>query len=218
MAFRGDLMIKEFCAENYLDIPTAIKNGANRIELCDNLAVGGTTPSKGVIQASVAYCEARQVPVMTMIRPRKGNFYYTNTELAIMKTDLLLAKELKTSGLVFGCLDANNCLDKPALLELINLADGLEITFHMAFDSIPQDKQFAALDWLADHHVTRILTHGGDAKQPLSQTLPHLKELIAYAKGRITILPGGQITYTNATKIATSLGVNEVHGTKIIPL
>lgn len=155
---------------------------------------------------------------MTMIRPRKGDFHYTNIELAIMKTDLLLAKELKTSGLVFGCLDANNCLDKQALLELINLADGLEITFHMAFDSIPQDKQFAALDWLADHHVTRILTHGGDAKQPLSQTLPHLKELIAYAKGRITILPGGQITYANATKIATSLGVNEVHGTKIISL
>ena len=88
----------------------------------------------------------------------------------------------------------------------------------MAFDSIPQYKQFAALDWLADHHVTRILTHGGEAKHPLRQALPHLKELNAHAKGRSTILPGRQITYANATKIATSLGVNEVHGTKIIPL
>ena len=97
-------MIKEFCAENYTDIPKAIQAGAGRIELCDNLAAGGTTPSMGVIEEVLAYAGEKHVPVMTMIRPRGGNFVYNDIELKIMENDLIHAKNAGTDGVVFGCL------------------------------------------------------------------------------------------------------------------
>lgn len=87
------MMIKEFCAENFTDIPTAIQNGATRIELCDNLAVGGTTPSTGVIEETITYASEHSIPVMTIIRPRGGNFVYNDIELKIMHTDLIEAKK-----------------------------------------------------------------------------------------------------------------------------
>ena len=97
-------MIKEFCAENFTKIPQAIQKGANRIELCDNLAVGGTTPSTGVIEEVLAYAGEHSVPVMTIIRPRGGNFVYNDIELKITHTDLIEAKKLGTDGIVIGCL------------------------------------------------------------------------------------------------------------------
>ena len=86
-------MIKEFCAENYTSIPLAIARGANRIELCDNLAVGGTTPSTGVIEETLSYAGEKNIPVMTIIRPRGGDFVYNDIELKIMHTDLIEAKK-----------------------------------------------------------------------------------------------------------------------------
>lgn len=86
-------MIKEFCAENFTNIPAAIHAGAKRIELCDNLAVGGTTPSTGVIEETLSYAGEKNIPVMTMIRPRGGDFIYNDTELKIMHTDLIEAKK-----------------------------------------------------------------------------------------------------------------------------
>ena len=202
-------LIKEFCAENYTDIPLAIHRGAKRIELCDNLAVGGTTPSTGVLEEAISYCNEKQVPVMVMIRPRKGHFIYTY---------LIEAKKLGVDGVVFGCLTPSNWIDEEAMEELIEVAEGLQITFHMAFDEIPVERQFEAIDWLADHGVHRILTHGGPMSESISDTLPRLKELIDYAANRITILPGGQITYENAEEIASELGIHELHGTKIVKL
>jgi len=212
------MLIKEFCAENYTNVPLAIKNGARRIELCDNLAVGGTTPSKGVIAETLTYAGEKNIPVMTMIRPRGGNFIYHDIELRIMETDLMEAKKLGTDGVVFGCLNKDNGLDKEALERLIEIAQGLQVTFHMAFDQIPKDRQKNAIDWLADHGVDRILSHGGDGRQMTAANRAWLKELIIYAANRITILPGGGINYKNAQEIAQILAVNEVHGSQIVVL
>ncbi|MGM9904078.1 copper homeostasis protein CutC [Enterococcus sp. 10A9_DIV0425] len=211
-------MIKEFCAENYTAIPLAIAKGADRIELCDNLAVGGTTPSTGVIEEVLSYANEKEIPVMTIIRPRGGDFVYNDIELKIMHTDLIEAKKLGTDGVVLGCLTPSGWLDEEALELLIETAEGLQITFHMAFDSIPEERQFEAIDWLAEHGVDRILTHGGPAGTPIEENYDHLKKLVSYAKDRLIILPGGMVNYKNAEDVAKELGVNEVHGTKIVPL
>ncbi|NSR71081.1 copper homeostasis protein CutC [Enterococcus faecalis] len=209
-------MIKEFCAENFTKIPQAIQKGANRIELCDNLAVGGTTPSTGVIEEVLAYAGEYSVPVMTIIRPRGGNFVYNDIELKIMHTDLIEAKKLGTDGIVIGCLTEDGWLDEEALDLFIETAEGLQITFHMAFDALSKENQFKAIDWLAERGVTRILTHGGPAGTPIEGNFDHLKELIAYADQRILILPGGGISTENVQTVMDTLKVTEVHGTKIV--
>lgn len=209
-------MIKEFCAENFTKIPQAIQKGANRIELCDNLAVGGTTPSTGVIEEVLTYAGEHSVPVMTIIRPRGGNFVYNDIELKIMHTDLIEAKKLGTDGIVIGCLTEDGWLDEEALDLFIETAEGLQITFHMAFDALSKENQFKAIDWLAERGVTRILTHGGPAGTPIEDNFDHLKELIAYADQRILILPGGGISTENVQTVMDTLKVTEVHGTKIV--
>ena len=209
-------MIKEFCAENFTKIPQAIQKGANRIELCDNLAVGGTTPSTGVIEEVLAYAGENSVPVMTIIRPRGGNFVYNDIELKIMHTDLIEAKKLGTDGIVIGCLTEDGWLDEEALDLFIETAEGLQITFHMAFDALSKENQFKAIDWLAERGVTRILTHGGPAGTPIEDNFDHLKELIAYADQRILILRGGGISTENVQTVMDTLKVTEVHGTKIV--
>ena len=209
-------MIKEFCAENFTKIPQAIQKGANRIELCDNLAVGGTTPSTGVIEEVLAYAGENSVPVMTIIRPRGGNFVYNDIELKIMHTDLIEAKKLGTDGIVIGCLTEDGWLDEEALDLFIETAEGLQITFHMAFDALSKENQFKAIDWLAERGVTRILTHGGPAGTPIEDNFDHLKELIAYADQRILILPGGGISTENVQTVMDTLKVTEVHGKKIV--
>ncbi|MGM0219987.1 copper homeostasis protein CutC [Enterococcus sp. AZ126] len=209
-------MIKEFCAENFTNIPNAISNGAGRIELCDNLAVGGTTPSTGVIEEVVSYAGEQSIPVMTIIRPRGGDFIYNDIELKIMHTDLIEAKKIGTDGVVLGCLTNDSWLDEEALELLIETAEGLQITFHMAFDVLSKENQFKAIDWLVDHEVHRILTHGGPSGTPIEDNFDHLKELIKYADDRIIVLPGGGISDKNIESVIETLQVSEVHGTKIV--
>lgn len=211
-------MIKEFCAENYTDIPKAIQAGAGRIELCDNLAVGGTTPSMGVIEEVLAYAGEKHVPVMTMIRPRGGNFVYNDIELKIMENDLIHAKNAGTDGVVFGCLTEDNEVDEEALEMLLGNSEGVLTTFHMAFDELSKEEQFKTIDWFSRLGIDRILTHGGPLTSSIEENLPHLKELVDYAAGRIIILPGGGINAENAERIAKTLGVNELHGTKIVSI
>ncbi|MBS7578056.1 MULTISPECIES: copper homeostasis protein CutC [unclassified Enterococcus] len=209
-------MIKEFCAENYTELPKAIKAGAARIELCDNLTVGGTTPSYAVIEESVKYAHEYDATIMTMIRPRGGNFVYHDIEIKIMETDILKAIEAGSDGVVFGCLTKDNELDYEAMETLLIAAEGVQIVFHMAFDAISFDKQLEALDWLAAHGVTRILTHGGPASKSIQENIAHLKELINYANGRIEILIGGGVNAENYQDIANETGAKQVHGTKIV--
>lgn len=225
----GTQLIREFCAENFENVPAAIAAGAARIELCDNLAVGGTTPSAGVIEAAVAYAHAHGARVMSMIRPRGGDFVCSEAELAIMERDIEVALGFGTDGIVLGCLvDAGGAfgLDVAAIERLVGRAhacasgreEPLDVTFHMAFDALPAARQEDAIDTLVRLGATRILTHGGPAGTPIDANLERLRELIAYAAGRIIILPGAGITYANAERIARALGVREVHGTKIVDI
>ena len=209
-------MLYEFCAENVTLLEKAMQAGARRIELCDNLTVGGTTPSYGVIQAAVELAKSYDTTVMTMIRPRGGDFVYSDLEVSIMLEDLKKAREAGSQGLVYGLLTKENELDKANLERLLAASQGLEVVFHMAFDAIPKDKQFAALDWLAEHGVKRILTHGGSASETIQEHFGWLKELVDYAGDRIEILPGGGITTENRNEIVEKLGVSQLHGTKVV--
>ncbi|MCZ2491828.1 copper homeostasis protein CutC [Dellaglioa carnosa] len=210
------MLIKEVAVENFTDIPKQFAAGANRFELCDNLAVGGTTVSKGVMSETMRYAQDNQVPVMAMIRPRGGNFVYNDTELKIMEADLFQAQQLGVDGVVFGALDTDNLLDTDAMEFLIAASGGMQITFHMAFDEIPSDAQLDALAWLAEHDIDRVLTHGGSLDKPIEETLPHLQEIIDWSNGLIKIVPGGGITADNVDTIAAKLNVKELHGTKIV--
>lgn len=223
-------MLYEFCAENFERVPAAIDAGAKRIELCDNLAVGGTTPSAGVISATVSYAHEHDARVMCMIRPRGGDFHYNQDELRMMEMDLGLAVSAGADGLVFGCCKpcaGGWALDELTLGALVMAAgcateeckrESLDITFHMAFDQLSPEAQLDAVDTLADCGITRILTHGGAAGTPIEDNLEHLLRLVEYAGDRLTILPGGGISTANRDTVAAALGVSELHGTKIVPL
>nr|WP_091496289.1 copper homeostasis protein CutC [Amphibacillus marinus] len=210
-------MIKEFCAENLTNIPAAIKAGAKRIELCDNLAVGGTTPSYGVLKKTIELAHQADVTVMTMIRPRGGNFAYCKAEIEMMANDIQMCLQLGSDGVVLGCLK-KDWIDEDATSYLINKSAGMAITFHMAFDELSIENQFRAIDWLAANKVSRILTHGGSPECSIEENFPHLKDLIEYAANRIIILPGAGITYHNVENVLDVLQVDEAHGTKIVKL
>ena len=111
-------MILEFCSENFTNIPKAIEQGATRIELCDNLAVGGTTPSYAVIEQAVQYAHEHDATVMTILRPRGGNFVFTPAEFNIMKKDLEVIKQLNSDGVVLGALTDDSRIDRAQTKEL----------------------------------------------------------------------------------------------------
>lgn len=206
--------MKEFCAENHVRIAHAMALGAGRIELCDNLAVGGTTPSHGVIRAVCNLAHEQGVLVMTMVRPRGGDFCYDATEKKIMLEDTRIARDLGSDGLVFGALTEDNWLDEDFVIQLLEETGNCETVFHMAFDLIPRKRQFEAMDWLVEQGVTRILTRGG-VQGAASDNVAWLKELIAHADGRIEILIGGGVTRDNAERLMKELGVTQVHGTRL---
>lgn len=208
-------MLLEFCAENFTKVPEAIEKGANRIELCDNLAEGGTTPSYAVIEHTVNYANELGAEVAVMIRPRGGDFNYSPTEFELMKKDLLIAKELNPHGVVFGCLDENKRIDRQQAKELIALSGEMETVFHMAFDAIPREYQKEEMQWLIDQGVTRILTHGG-REGTVFDNADWLRELIEFANDRIEILIGGGVTYENYPEIAEIVPAKQFHGTRIV--
>jgi len=210
------IIFKEVAVEDFTKIPTAVLKGANRIELNDNLAVGGTSPSFGVLQEATKYLQEKSIPVVEMIRPRGGNFVYNDTEIKIMEADLFQAQKLGVDAVTFGALTEDGKIDTEAMEQLIAASAGMQIVFHMAFDALADDQKKPAIDWLIDHDVDRILTHGGPLTTPIDETLDNIKEYIDYADGRITILPGGGVNYKNCDAIAEKLGVKEVHGTKTI--
>lgn len=211
-------MLKEACVENFYNIPHVIKAGADRLELNNDLALGGTTPSYGVIKKSVTYAENFKIPVVIMIRPRGGDFVYNENEIGIMADDIEASAKLGAQGVAFGCLTTNNQINRIQMKHLITLARSLnvEVVMHMAFDDISNDKQKTELNWLADQGVKRILTHGGKLDKPILATILHLKEIIKWANDRIEILPGGGITTENREDIAKKLQLNELHGSKIV--
>ena len=209
-------MIYEFCAENVTLLEKAMQAGARRIELCDNLAVGGTTPSYGVTKAAVELAANYDTTIMTMIRPRGGDFVYTDLEIAIMLEDIRLTAQAGSQGVVFGALTADKKLDKPNLVKLIAASKGMEIVFHMAFDELSEEDQLEAIDWLSQAGVTRILTRAGVSGDSLDKRFAHYHRILEHAKGKIEILPGGGIDLDNRQTFIDRLGVTQLHGTKVV--
>ena len=209
-------MIYEFCAENVTLLEKAMQAGARRIELCDNLAVGGTTPSYGVTKAAVELAANYDTTIMTMIRPRGGDFVYNDLEIAIMLEDIRLTAQAGSQGVVFGALTADKKLDKANLEKLIAASKGMEIVFHMAFDELSDDAQLEAIDWLSQAGVTRILTRAGVSGDSLEKRFAHYHRILEHAKGKIEILPGGGIDLDNRQTFIDQLGVAQLHGTKVV--
>ena len=209
-------MIYEFCAENVTLLEKAMQAGARRIELCDNLAVGGTTPSYGVTKAAVELAANYDTTIMTMIRPRGGDFVYNDMEIAIMLEDIRLTAQAGSQGVVFGALTAEKKLDKANLGKLIAASKGMEIIFHMAFDELSDEDQLEAIDWLSQAGVTRILTRAGVSGDSLEKRFAHYHRILEHAKGKIEILPGGGIDLDNRQTFIDQLGVTQLHGTKVI--
>ena len=209
-------MIYEFCAENVTLLEKAMQAGARRIELCDNLAVGGTTPSYGVTKAAVELAANYDTTIMTMIRPRGGDFVYNDLEIAIMLEDIRLTAQAGSQGVVFGALTADKKLDKPNLEKLIAASKGMEIVFHMAFDELSDEDQLEAIDWLSQAGVTRILTRAGVSGDSLEKRFNHYHRILEHASGKIEILPGGGIDLDNRQIFIDQLGVTQLHGTKVV--
>lgn len=209
-------MIYEFCAENVTLLEKAMRAGARRIELCDNLAVGGTTPSYGVTKAAVELAANYDTTIMTMIRPRGGDFVYTDLEIAIMLEDIRLTAQAGSQGVVFGTLTADKKLDKVNLEKLIAASKGMEIVFHMAFDELSDEDQLEAIDWLSQAGVTRILTRAGVSGDSLEKRFAHYRRILEHSAGKIEILPGGGIDLDNRQNFIDQLGVTQLHGTKVV--
>ena len=209
-------MIYEFCAENVTMLEKAMEAGARRIELCDNLAVGGTTPSYGVTKAAVELAANYDTTIMTMIRPRGGDFVYNDLEIAIMLEDIRLTAQAGSQGVVFGAITADKKLDKANLEKLIAASKGMEIVFHMAFDELGDEDQLEAIDWLSQAGVTRVLTRAGVSGDSLEKRFNHYHRILEHASGKIEILPGGGIDLDNRQTFIDQLGVTQLHGTKVV--
>ena len=196
-------MIVEICANSYVSAYNAQQAGAHRIELCSELAIGGITPSFGLIKQVVT---SLTIPVFVLVRPRSGDFTYSEEEFSIIKEDIELCKSLGCNGIVSGVLRADNTIDVLRTRELVELAKPLPFVFHRAFDWVPDP--IVALDELIDIGVCRVLTSG---QEPSAlDGLATLQKIQSQAKEAITILPGGGITLENAMQFKT-LGFKEIH-------
>lgn len=161
------MLVFEFCAKNLTYIDKAIAAGAGRIELCDNLAVGGTTPSIGVINEAIKLTREKSVDLCVIIRPRGGDFVYTDLEVETMLTDIRAAKEIGVTCFVLGALTSDRKLDQRVMQLLLAACGEAEVVFHMAFDELAHTDQLEAIEWLSDQGVARILTRAGSPGDPL---------------------------------------------------
>ena len=204
--------IIEIATSDFLTTRSAVAGGADRIELCANLAEGGTTPS----YAHIKKCrEAFTIPLFPIIRPRGGDFLYNKDEFDIMKNDIRLSKELGCEGIVIGLLNMDGTIDMTRTAELIDLAYPLEVTFHRAFDRCKDP--FAALEELVEIGCQRILTSGQQPSVGSSQSIVNSQavELIAQlnkiADDRIIIMPGSGVRKDNIKILAEKTGCVEFH-------
>ncbi|WP_297520567.1 copper homeostasis protein CutC [uncultured Clostridium sp.] len=198
----------EVCVGNYIEAIMANKKGADRIELCDNLYDGGTTPSYGTIKKVL---EDVKTKVMVIIRPRGGNFEFSLEEIEIMREDIKMCKSLGAYGVVIGQLVGNK-INYEITKEFTELARPMSVTFHMAFDEV-LDKD-NAIEELVGLGIDRILTKGGDLSA--YECMDELKRLNEIANDRIIIMPGKGVNIENRDKILEKTGTHEIHGSKVI--
>ena len=196
-------MLLEVCANSYQSAKNAQEAGAHRIELCQELSVGGITPSYGLLKQVI---ENLKIPVFVLIRPRSGNFVYSNDEFEIMKQNIQLCKEMGCQGIVSGVLKEDRTIDIIRTKELVELSSPLKFTFHRAFDEVENPEN--ALNQLIDLGIERILTSGQEVTAVKGLEL--LNRLNIMANDRITILAGSGINAGNVSKFK-SIGLKEIH-------
>jgi copper homeostasis protein len=197
-------VLLEICCGSIDDAIQSEKGGADRIELCSALFLGGLTPSLGTIQ------EAKQrlkIQVMVMVRPRGGGFCYTEAEMATMERDAEIAVENGADGVVFGILQADGKIDVARSKRIRQRIGGRQAVFHRAFDVTPDP--FEALDQLVDLGITRILTSG--QKNTVPEGLDLIKKLVERAGDRIEILPGGGILHYQVNEVIERTGCKQIH-------
>lgn len=197
-------VLVEACVESLKEALAAERGGAGRLELCDNLAVGGTTPSVELL-ASVK--RRVHIPVAVMVRPRGGSFMYTPDELAQLWRDLEIMNALGADMLVSGILTTSGTIDEPLTRELVTRAGSTPVTIHRAFDAVPD--QLAALGTLIDSGVARVLTSGG--ANTAAEGIGSLAKLVERGSERISIMAGGKVRGHNAEAIVRGAHVREVH-------
>lgn len=203
-------MIKEACVETFDEAKRAEVQGANRIELCSDLASDGLTPSVELMEKA---CSTLKIPVMVMIRPRAGNFNYSEEEVFQMKTEIDAAKKAGADGIVFGLLNSGNVIDMKNTRILAEYAQPLPVTFHKAIDELENPVE-GVRDLLQIKNVKRILTSGGKPTALEGQEV--IREMIKVAGEQITILVAGKVLDSNVNEIQKSTGAKELHGRRIV--
>ncbi len=197
-------MIIEACVNSAISACEAQKGGADRVELCENLHDGGTTPSAGSIRFARKHLH---IGLFVMIRPRGGDFLYSMDEFEIMKDDIRMAKELGADGVVFGILMPDGTIDAERMKVLLDLARPMGVTCHRAFDMTVDP--YKALEDLIGLGVDRILTSGQQPTAPQGEIL--IKDLVQKSAGRIIIMPGSGVKKHNICRLIETTGVKEVH-------
>lgn len=194
----------EIIAFNIESCKIAQAAGAHRIELCDNPGEGGTTPSYGFIKAAR---QILKIDLFPIIRPRGGDFFYSDDEFEIMKTDIQVCKELGCDGVVFGMLNEDATLDKIRCKILVQLAYPMGVTFHRAFDRVTEPSQ--ALEDVIECGFERILSSG--FHPTAMEGIDNLKKLIQVADERIIIMPGSGVRASNIGELAQTTAAVEFH-------
>ncbi len=198
-------VLVEAAVDTFARALAAQAEGAHRIELCGPLHDGGTTPSAGLI----ARCsDELLLSVHVLIRPRTGDFVYSEDEILIMEKDIAIAKELGVDGVVIGALTSDGDVDAGTMSELIAMASPLRVGFHRAFDKVRD--QDDALELLVSLQVDHILTSGG--AETAAAGASRIKELVDRAGDRVGIIAGGSVTKANAADLVKKTGVRTVHG------
>jgi len=199
------LTLVEAAVETLKSSLAAERAGADRIELCDNLSEGGTTPDGRLVAAIV---ERMRLPVFVLIRPRAGDFVYSESEFDVMIRDIELTRTMGIAGIVTGALDAYGRVDVKRTRSLVKAAGGLPVTFHRAIDSAAN--LAVALDDAIEAGVSRVLTSGG-APTAL-EGVEVIAALVLQAQQRVSIIAGGGIREHNVREVVARTGVHEVHG------
>ncbi|MEA1875074.1 MAG: copper homeostasis protein CutC [Bacteroidota bacterium] len=202
-------IIREACVENLQQALIAEKAGAERLELCDNLACGGTSNAYGVMKSVI---QAVNISVMCMVRPRGGDFVYSPAEFESMKDDIEICRLLGATGVVSGVLLPNGHVDIERTKVLVDLCEAMSFTFHKAFDLCPNPLQ--AIEDVIKTDANRLLTSGQE--KTAEEGLPMLKQLHSAATGRIQIVAAGKITHSNLENLQTQTFITEFHGKKIV--
>jgi len=197
-------VLLEICCGSIDDALEAAAGGADRVELCSSLFLGGLTPSFGTL---VEAKKRLPIPVVVMVRPRGGGFCYTEAEMAAMERDTEMAVAQGADGVVFGILTDDGRVDVPRSARIRQLIGDREAVFHRAFDVTPDP--FGALDELVDLGLTRILTSG--QRDTVIESLDLIKRLIDYAGDRIQILPGGGIKPYQVDEVIARTGCRQIH-------